>query len=229
MTSNSSDIWVCLPAYNEATVLEEVFTELRSEGFNNVCVIDDGSSDGTGELARRLGAVVATHPINRGAGAAVMTGIQLARQRQWQHLAFIDADGQHVVRDLHKLRELMQEQQCDLVVGSRFLDPSLCIPRSRRFFNGIANTMTNMFARGSYTDSQSGMRLLNRNAIVAINLDIDGFGFCSEMLMKAESKQLAVGETAISVRYTDYSVSKGQDLQIGFTTALNFLWNIVFR
>jgi glycosyltransferase involved in cell wall biosynthesis len=229
MALKSTDIWVCLPAFNEATVLEEVIAELRSAGFNNTCIVDDGSSDGTGALARRLGATVVTHPINRGAGAAVMTGIELARRRGWQHLAFMDADGQHIARDLHSLHKLMIAQQYDLVVGSRFLKPKLRIPRSRRIFNGIANGMTNLFARDSYTDSQSGMRLLNRKAITGINLDIDGFGFCSEMLMKAESCGLAIGETPISVRYTDYSKSKGQDVQVGFTTALNFLWNLVFR
>jgi len=229
MTSNSSDIWVCLPAYNEATVLEEVISELRGEGFNNICIVNDGSTDRTEDLARMLGVLLVNHPINRGAGAAVMTGIELARRRGWQHLAFMDADGQHIVRDLHSLYDSMTTQQYDLVVGSRFLDPNLCIPRSRRIFNGIANGMTNLFARGSYTDSQSGMRLLNRKAIESLDLQIDGFGFCSEMLIRAENHRLSTGETPISVRYTSYSISKGQDLQVGFTTALNFLWNLVFR
>lgn len=221
--------WVCLPAYNEAPVLQEVISELRGEGFHKICILNDGSTDGTEELARQLGVLVVSHPINRGAGAAAMTGIELARRRGWQHLAFMDADGQHIAHDLHSLHEQMYTQQCDLVVGSRFLKTNLCIPRSRRLLNNIANGMTNLFARGSYSDSQSGMRLLNRKAIEAISLKIDGFGFCSEMLMEAENHQLAIEEAAISVRYTAYSISKGQDLQIGFTTALNFLWNLLFR
>lgn len=229
MAIASSDIWVCLPAYNESSVLEEVIAELRGEGFKNICIVDDGSADNTGALARSLGVFVVTHPINRGAGAAAMTGIELARRRGWQHLAFMDADGQHVVKDLHALRASMAQGQYDLVVGSRFLNPSLCIPRSRRILNGIANGMTNLFARGNYSDSQSGMRLLNRKAIELVDLKIDGFGFCSEMLMCAERHRLATGETPISVRYTSYSISKGQDLQVGFTTALHFLWNLVFR
>lgn len=229
MSQKTSDTWVCLPAYNEATVLNEVVEELRSEGFHNICIVNDGSTDGTGDLARQMGVLVVSHPINRGAGAAAMTGIEMARRRGWQHLAFMDADGQHIAKDLHALHEQMQQQQYDLVVGSRFLHPSLCIPRSRRLLNGIANNMTNLFARGNYSDSQSGMRLLNRKAIEAIDLKIDGFGFCSEMLIEAENHRLATGEAAISVRYTAYSISKGQDLQIGFTTALNFLWNLLFR
>lgn len=229
MSNKTFSTWVCLPAYNEATVLEEVITELRSEGFHKICLVNDGSTDGTAALAHQLGVLVVSHPINRGAGAAAMTGIEMARRRGWQHLAFMDADGQHIARDLHSMHEQMHAQQYDLVVGSRFLHPSLCIPRSRRLLNGIANGMTNLFARGSYSDSQSGMRLLNRKAIEAIDLRIDGFGFCSEMLLEAENHQLSTGEAAISVRYTAYSISKGQDLQIGFTTALNFLWNLLFR
>jgi len=229
MQRETANIWVCLPAYNEATVLEEVIVELRSEGLNNICIVNDGSTDGTGALARRLGVMVVSHPINRGAGAAAMTGIEMARRQGWQHLAFMDADGQHLAKDLHALYASMSSKKYDLVVGSRFLIPQACIPRSRRLFNGIANGMTNLFASGHYTDSQSGMRLLNRKAITSINLKIDGFGFCSEMLMKAETQGLATGETAISIRYTPYSTSKGQDLQVGFTTALSFLWNHLFR
>ena len=223
------DLYICLPAYNEATVLREVIDGLRTAGYPNICVIDDGSADDTARIARGAGAVTVSHPINRGAGAAVQTAIELARRRGWRHILFMDADGQHLADDIELLCLKMSAEDGDLVIGSRFLAPSPGIPRSRRIFNAIGNQMTNLFCKQSYTDTQSGLRLLNQRAIRQLNLRIDGFGFCSEMIHEAEAAGLSIYETPISVRYTDYSQSKGQDLPMGFTTAINFLWNLFFR
>ena len=225
----AGDITVCLPAYNEASVLGEVIQGLRSAGYERICVVDDGSSDNTGQVARHAGAVTVRHPINRGAGAAVQTAIELARRRRWKYILFMDADGQHVVSDIELLALKMAATGDDLVIGSRFLAPSAGIPRSRRILNGIGTGMTNLFCRFRYTDTQSGLRLLNRRAIRSLQLRIDGFGFCSEMIHQAEAAGLNVSETPISVRYTDYSRSKGQDLPMGFTTAIHFIWQVLFR
>lgn len=222
-------VWVCLPAYNEASQLGRVIDDIRRAGLSNVCVVDDGSHDDTAEVARRHGALTLVHPINRGAGAAVMTAFTLARRRGWDYVALLDADGQHLPTDLNALIGRMRETDADLVIGSRFLGRNDDIPASRRHLNRLANWLTNLTCRSRYTDTQSGMRLLNARALAAIELESNGFGFCSEMLLRAERAGLRVTETPISVRYTDYSISKGQDLQIGFRTALSFLWNFVFR
>lgn len=224
-----ADLYICLPAFNEASVLSGVIDSLRLEGYCNVCVIDDGSSDGTAEVARRAGAITVSHPINRGAGAAVQTAIELARRNGWKYLLLMDADGQHLSTDIELLTVKMSVADCDIVIGSRFLTPQPGIPRSRRIFNGIGNQMTNLFCDRNYSDTQSGLRLLNQRAINTLQLRIDGFGFCSEMIHQAEAAGLDITETPISIRYTDYSQSKGQDLPMGFTTAIHFLWNLVFR
>jgi hypothetical protein len=123
----------------------------------------------------------------------------------------------------------MQESGADVVIGSRFLEPNPDIPRSRRIFNGLANILTNTFCRNHYSDTQSGFRLLNRRAIELIDLHQDDFSFCSEMLIQAETAKLKVVETPIHVRYTEYSISKGQDLQVGLWTAFHFLWKLIFK
>lgn len=224
-----SELYICLPAFNEASVIGEVIQGLREAGYAHICVVNDGSSDGTGKAAKRAGATVINHPINRGAGAAVQTAIEFARRKRWKYILFMDADGQHLASDIELLTTKMTATDADLVIGSRFLNPQLGIPRSRRIFNGIGNQMTNLFCKNTYSDTQSGLRLLNHRAINSLQLRIDGFGFCSEMIHQAEAAGLDISETPISVKYTDYSQSKGQDLPMGFTTALNFLWNLVFR
>lgn len=226
---NAADIHVCLPAYNEASVLPAVVADLRAAGYHQVCVIDDGSDDETAQLLPTLGVAFARHLVNRGAGAAVQTAIELARQEGWSYVLFMDADGQHVPTDIRRMADRMTATGADLVVGSRFLEADDHIPRSRRGYNFIANRMTNLFCEGNYTDSQSGLRLLGPRAIARLNLEVDGFGFCSEMLLKAERAGLTIAETATQVRYTDYSKSKGQDFQMAFQTAFGFLWNIWVR
>ncbi len=223
------DIHVLLPAYNEAAQLPAVVQALRSEGFTNVVIINDGSTDDTAAVATSLGVRVVSHLVNRGAGAAAQTGIELARQMNWPYIAFMDSDGQHDPRDILRLLAKMNESSCDLVIGSRFLDRDDDIPRSRVFFNFIANRMTNLICKKSYSDSQSGLRLLNRRAIMRLDLHLDGFGFCSEMIIKAEKAHLRIQETPTTVVYTDYSISKGQDFQVGIVTAFNILWNTVFK
>ncbi|MEM9920829.1 MAG: glycosyltransferase family 2 protein [Bacteroidota bacterium] len=225
-----NDIYVLLPAYNEAGKIREVILGLQQEGLLNVVVIDDGSADDTVEQAKSLSDVrLVRHFVNRGAGAAIQTGIELARRNGWPHVALMDADGQHDPKDILQLQAKMSETKCDLVIGSRFMKKNEEIPKTRIVFNFIANRMTNLFCKKNYSDSQSGLRLLNRNAIENLNLQIDGFGFCSEMIIKAERAGLQIEETGISVRYTDYSIRKGQDFQMGINTAFNFLWNILFK
>ncbi|MEL6866474.1 MAG: glycosyltransferase family 2 protein [Bacteroidota bacterium] len=220
---------VILPAYNEAAVVAEVIQEIRSCGFEQIVLINDGSTDDTGAIAKANGAIVVTHFINRGAGAAVQTAIELARRQNWSRIAFMDADGQHQAEDIRLLAAEMDRSNCDLVIGSRFIGYRENIPWTRRIFNGIANLMTNIFGRQRFTDSQSGLRMLNRKAIESLHLKIDGFGYCSEMLIEAERLGLKINEIPTQVRYSPYSISKGQDFQMGINTALHFLWNVIFK
>lgn len=74
------DVWIVVPAFNEATVIGEVIAQLRST-FGHVVCVDDGSTDGTGDIALRAGAHVVAHPINLGQGAAIQTGVEYARKQ----------------------------------------------------------------------------------------------------------------------------------------------------
>lgn len=226
---SAGDLRVCLPAYNEATALPGVVAELRAAGLHRIWVIDDGSTDNTSEVLRRLGVPFLTHPVNRGAGAAVQTAIALARQRGWPAILFLDADGQHQASDGLKLLHQLNARRTDLVIGSRLLETTTGMPASRRVYNALANTLTGLFCRKKYTDSQSGLRLLNARAISTLNLEVDGFGFCSEMIIKAERADLKIGEVPVTIRYTDYSLSKGQGFHTGVNTALQLLWNVLIR
>ncbi len=224
-----NQVYVMLPAFNEEAVIYDVIRKIVALGFPNILVIDDGSTDDTPHLAEDAGAQIVQHMVNRGAGAACQTGIELARRKGWNYIVFMDADGQHCAKDLDAMIGKMSATDCDLVIGSRFITRSKDMPPTRVVFNGIANLMTSIFCKKKYSDSQSGFRLLNRKAIEQINLRIDGFGFCSEMLIIADRLEFNVEEIPIHVNYSSYSISKGQDFQVGINTALNFLWSIIFK
>lgn len=229
MTAKTLPIHLMLPAYNEGAVIAEVVRELKAIIECPIIVIDDGSTDDTALRARQAGARVISHPINRGAGASCMTGIALARQEGWPCLVFMDADGQHDPRDVSTLVSTQCEQNFDLVIGSRFKQQNKAIPLIRRFFNLLANILTNSFSAHRYSDTQSGFRLLNRRAIEQLELVQDDFSYCSEMIIQAERAKIRVGECSINVRYTDYSIRKGQDFQVGLFTAFHFLWKLIFK
>jgi len=224
-----ADISVVIPAFNESAAIGPVIQRVLDCGFGRVVVVNDGSRDDTAAVAQHAGAIVLHHLINRGAGAAAQTGIAYARRRGLPYLVQIDADGQHYPEDIDAMAARMAATDCDIVIGSRWLGRNTGVPATRVAYNRISNLFTNFFCRSNYTDSQSGMRLLNRRAIEALDLHLDGFGYCSEMIVQAEEQKLKIEEVPIRVAYTEYSMSKGQDLQMGVTTAMNLLWKLIFQ
>lgn len=222
-----ADIHIYIPAYNEEQVIGEVLETIRQYGYPNLYIVDDGSTDQTAEYARLANGKVFQHLINRGVGAATQTAIEGARKSDCRFMILMDADGQHLPEDIEILIQRMSKGDCDIVIGSRFLGDLSGMPKSRRWFNGLANLLTNLFCKSSYSDTQSGFRMLNRKAIETLQLTLDEYGFCSEMIILAEKHGLKIVEVPTQVVYTDYSLGKGQDFYTGIRTAFNFLWKVI--
>jgi len=229
MSIQKSNILIILPAYNEAEVIDNVISDIRLHGYQNICLVDDGSTDRTRQLAQSLKVTVLSHPVNRGAGAAVQTGITYARNEGFQFAILIDSDGQHLPEDIENLCKKMEETDADIVIGNRFFNSENSVPKKRIAYNKIANIFTNIFCKNNYSDTQSGFRLLNRKAIELMNLRNRDFGFCSEMLISSEKLNLRIEETPIRVLYTEYSMNKGQNLREGVRTARSILWSVLFE
>ncbi len=229
MMIRKSEIHIFIPAFNEASTIGHVIRSLQQLDYQNIKVIDDGSTDQTDHKAMAAGATVIRHFINRGAGAATQTAIEYARTSNCSYLLLMDADGQHLAKDLKKLVEQMEKGNSDIVIGSRFLHPAVAMPGSRKWLNYLGNQLTNLMCQQKYTDSQSGFRMLNRRAIGSLNLTLDEFGFCSEMLFLAEKANLKIAEVPIEAVYTPYSLQKGQNFFTGVQTAFSFLRRILLR
>src|ERR671925_2339993 len=115
-----------IPAYNEAASVADVVASLRrhAPAFDAV-VVDDGSTDGTAQVARAAGARVISHPFNLGIGGAVQSGYRFALENGYDVAVQVDGDGQHDARHIPELLEHLRENpDVNMVTGSRFLSPS---------------------------------------------------------------------------------------------------------
>jgi glycosyltransferase involved in cell wall biosynthesis len=220
---------IIIPAYNEEKNIKSIINSCQLLGYNHIIVVDDGSTDNTAAIAREAGAVVVSHIINRGAGAATQTGLQAARLLNADVAVTIDADEQHKPQDIKSLINVLAAEKSDVVIGSRFMNHENRVPLIRRLFNRIANIITYFLSGIMLTDSQSGLKAFSRKALETINISSNGFEFSSEIIREAHYYQLSITEVPVSVVYTPYSLSKGQNLSTGLATVFRLIIRTLMR
>ena len=166
--STSSLYLAVVPAYNESATIVDVIEALRRNAPDfDTLVVDDGSTDATNTLAQGAGANVLKLPFNVGIGGAVQTGFVYARDHGYDFLAQVDGDGQHDSVELARLIAAMDEEDVDMVCGSRFLtdEDRYPAPISRRTGIHIFAFVLSRIVGMRVSDPTSGFRLYNRRAI----------------------------------------------------------------
>jgi UDP-N-acetylglucosamine---dolichyl-phosphate N-acetylglucosaminyltransferase len=219
---------VVIPAYNEERTIVEVIQGLKQRGFTKLIVVDDGSSDRTGELAAHEGVIRLRHLLNRGLGGALGTGISAALRLGAEVIVTFDADGQHDPDDIMQLVEPIEVGEAEVVIGSRMLDPS-GMPYRRRLANWTANVVTYLLFGGWTTDSQSGLRAFSSRAAARMQIMSTGMEVSSEIIAETVRNRLPWKEVPVKAIYTDYSLSKGQSFQVGLQTLLKLILTKVER
>ena len=209
MGSQSGGVWVLVPAYNESQVIAGVISGLK-HCFENVVVIDDGSSDDSAETAENCEAIVLRHPINLGQGAALQTGIEFALSRGAEFIVTFDADGQHRPADIEKLLDALTLHRADFALGSRFLGTALNVPLFRRLLLRAATVFTRVTAGIPVTDAHNGLRAMTRRGAVCIRLRQNRMAHASELLVQIARSGLSFVEVPVTVEYSRYSLAKGQ-------------------
>jgi glycosyltransferase involved in cell wall biosynthesis len=194
-----------VPAYQAGKTIAAVLADLR-RAMPDVCaregalvVVDDGSSDGTGETAAREGAHVIAHAVNRGKGAALATGLGYARDRGFDVALAVDADGQHPAESARAVLEASDDARA-LVLGVRDLVRDGA-PRANRFSNGISNFFLSFFTSVTLADTQCGLRRYPVNESIALGARAEGYAFEAEVILRAVAAGMPVVQVPIDVIY----------------------------
>ena len=222
-------VLVLIPALNEAENLKALLPRIPKAVCGRsvaTLVIDDGSHDDTGEVARRLGVWVARHPINRGGGAALRTGFDIARQNGAYIIVTMDADGQHDPANIEPLVAFIIEQGADIVIGSRVLGAHERDSMMRAIGIGVFSRFINGLMGESITDCSSGFRAIRVGVLERMQLMQDQY-HTAELIIEAAKQGLHIGEVPIVIKRRQSGVSKkGRDVVYGlnFFAAIMRTW-----
>lgn len=196
---SASDVWIAVPCYQGRGKVGAVVRGARASGLP-VVVVDDGSTDGSGEEAEAAGAVVLRHPRNRGKGAALQTAFAFAEQRGARATLTLDADGQHDPGEIPKLVAAHRAQPRAIIVGVRDFAPER-MPRRSRIGNRISTWWISRFAGRVHADTQSGFRVYPRALYAGARLRSRRFETETELLLLAARMRLPLVEVPITTIY----------------------------
>jgi hypothetical protein len=227
-------VLVAIPAYNEARTIGDVVRS-ASVHADDVLVVDDGSDDDTAARAREAGATVIEHETNQGYGAALKTAFCEADRSGAAHLVILDGDGQHDADDIPALVRAQQEQDAELVVGSRFdPDSETDLPLYRRVGLAVVNVTTNLSMGlvrpdARIRDTQCGFRTYDRRAIesLAADLSIGGnMGASTDILHHARTRGYDIVEVPTTVDYDVEDASTHTPVEHGITLIMNLVQTV---
>jgi len=206
--AEARDVTVVIPAYNEASGIASTVAGLKSQGFAEILVVDDGSTDDTAVLAERAGARVVRHPYNKGNGAAVKTGI---RESASPVILLMDADTQHDPAEAGKL--IGPVGTYDLVIGARALGDQSAI---RALGNAVFRALASWLTDRPIPDLTSGYRAARRPALLDIvHLLPNGFSYPTTSCLSMMKSGHSVLFVPISAK-ARVGTSKIRPLQDGF-------------
>jgi glycosyltransferase involved in cell wall biosynthesis len=202
-----TDTLVFIPAWNEEANLPSVLDELRAKlPHSDVLVVDDGSTDGTADVARAYGADVLSFGVNRGLREGIAAGYAYGEEHGYAYVGRVDADGQHPVEELARLLAIVRTGQADVAVGSRFAtgdgyeayryEPS----RSRRLGTSVLRRAMRAALGRPFLDATSGMYAANRHAMPALGVRYTSGAPEVESLLRLREKGLTVVEVPVHMR-----------------------------
>ena len=208
-----------IPSYNEEKNIAGIIQKL-SQIADTIIICNDGSTDSTGKIAEKMGAIVINHERNLGYGAAIRSLFLKARELDCDMLVTLDSDGQHRLEDVLPVSEPIIKNQADLVIGSRFLEGNQeNIPKYRKAGIKMITKLANISLEESVTDSQSGFRAYNKKILSEITPSEQGMGVSNEILMKSSKKGFKITEVPIVVSYegktsTQHPISHGVSVSL---------------
>jgi glycosyltransferase involved in cell wall biosynthesis len=211
-------IVIVVPVYNEEKYLVSFLKDLTKTGFE-IVVVDDGSTDSSYEIIQKFKVHSLRHEVNLGKGSSMKTGAEAAFNLGADAIIFMDADGQHKVEDLPEFIEKIKEGN-EVVLGSRNL--GLEVPLIRFLGNKFASVLINVLFSIYVSDLLCGFRAITKKAYKKMNLESQGYGVETEMVIKVKQYKLKYCEVPVATVY--YDKIKGVTILDAFSILLNVIF-----
>jgi hypothetical protein len=225
--------------YNEGKVLGKTLSEIIQAWYHKILFINDGSRDNTISEVENIKAkypqaliVLVSHMINRRHGAGNKTGIEFFRrygdQLGVKYVVFFDADGQMDIQDMKAFESYIHKNpEIDVLQWSRFIDGGTTsdMPVHRQIILWWANIVTLLFNGMRVTDPHNGYKVFKLSALQKITIHTDTTSYANELIDQYQIHWLKYGEVPVHIRYTDYSLTKGQKS----SNAINILVELIYK
>lgn len=221
---------VVIPTYNEAENITQLIPAVRAAMPSaDILVVDDGSPDGTGDLAESMGAVVLRRSGKGGLGTAYVAGLTRVVAQGYERIAHMDADFSHDPSMLPRLIETLDE--VDVAIGSRYVAGGGVEnwPKRRKLLSWTANMVARNFLGLRTCDVTTGYRAYRREVLERINLPSvksEGYSFMVELVYRSQKMGFSIGEVPILFRDRELGTSKMSVREMG--QGLVNLWRIRF-
>lgn len=217
-----------IPAYNEELTIAMV-VHLTSKYVDHILVIDDGSQDRTAEIARLSGCEVIQLEKNRGKANALITGVSRAKNLGYENVVILDADGQHDPDEIPAVMYPVFCNSADMVIGSRYLNPTTITPIYRRIGQKTIDFATNIGTKIKISDTQSGFRALNLSKFDSDSFKSRGYNVESDMILFYLERNLKIMEVPITVRYDVPHKHKKNPVYHGLDIIMHIIGLISYR
>lgn len=207
-------IFCVIPALNEENNISQVIRKVKPF-VHTIVVVNDGSFDKTEEIAAKEGAIVISHVVNRGQGAALETGNTYSLREGADIIVHFDADGQFLAEEISEVVKPIIEERYDVILGSRFLGKETNMPFSKKYLLFPLARFVNKIMFGVImTDPQCGFRAMSNKSAKIITIEQDGWAHCTEILAKVLKSNLKFKEVPVTVIYNQFGRNLRSGVQI---------------
>jgi glycosyltransferase involved in cell wall biosynthesis len=194
-------IMILIPCYREESAIRNVASQAIQTGLGDVVIVDDGSPDKTADEARAAGAHVIVHEVNKGKGAAMITGFTYALENNYEAVITLDGDGQHPPTEIINFVNAWNETNADMIVGTR-MGNTENMPFIRLATNKFMSWLLSKSLGQRVSDTQNGFRLYTAKVLpICIDCSSGGFSAESEHLLQISLHGFKIAEAPTSTIY----------------------------
>lgn len=230
MSLENAKVAIVIPLYNEEKVIQGVLEELQTMYPSyHIIVVDDCSSDKSYEKASLKGIYMLKHIINLGQGAALQTGLEYALTIGCDYAITFDSDGQHNPYDIAPFVEALENNEADIVLGSRFLGKTENMPTRKKYLLQASRIFTWLTTGLWLTDSHNGFRAIHISKYPNFKIIQNRMAHASEIISIIKTLNMKYIEKPCEIRYTEYTIEKGQSMWNSINIILDYFTGSIMK